>query len=315
VAVTVPPVQLHDHQVPEGRRAKIPMYDDDLNGSRIWRAARRQGRTWMQDLQTGVSVLTRLPWPGRAAFPDIDDSDDFGDPDEAVSSSASDRTAFRPLGRAVRVFPIIGALIGLAGGITYAIAFGLGLPGLVAALIAVAVTALLTGALHEDGLADMADGFGGGRTRENKLALMRDSRIGAYGVLALLLVVAIKVGAVADMKTTGAAIAGLIAAGAASRAVMPALMRWVPPARKDGLSAMAGKPQRDPVWTGIAIAVVISVVLLSWTGVVALLVCGIGALVVAWLAKRQIGGQTGDVLGAAQQVTELLFLLGLAAVR
>ena len=291
------------------------MYDDDLNGSRTWRAARRQGRTWIQDLQTGMSVLTRLPWPGRTASPDVDHSDEFGDPGETNSSSASDRTAFRPLGRAVRVFPVIGALIGLAGGVTYAIAFGLGLPGLVAALIAVAVTALLTGALHEDGLADMADGFGGGRTREDKLALMRDSRIGAYGVLALLLVVAIKVGAVADMKTTGAAVAGLIAAGAASRAVMPALMRWVPPSRTDGLSAMAGKPDRDPVWMGIAIAVVISVVLLSWTGIVALLVCGIGALVIAWLAKRQIGGQTGDVLGAAQQVTELLFLLGLAAVR
>lgn len=291
------------------------MYDDDLNGSRIWRAARRQGRTWIQDLQTGMSVLTRLPWPGRAANPKADGGEDYGEPDEIGTPSASDRAAFRPLGRAVRVFPIIGALIGLAGGIAYAISYGVGLPGLVAALIAVAVTAALTGALHEDGLADMADGFGGGRTREDKLALMRDSRIGAYGVLALLLVVAIKVGAVADMKTTGAAIAGLIAAGAASRAVMPAMMRWVPPARNDGLSAMAGTPGRDPVWTGIAIAIVISVLLLSWTGVVALLVCGIGALVVAWLARRQISGQTGDVLGATQQITELLFLLGLAAVR
>ena len=305
------------------------MYDDDLNDGRGWRAARRHIGFWMRDMQTGMALLTRLPWPGRMPFAadeparddldheDLDDIDTM-DHEPAVAAASADSagtTTMRPVGRAVRVFPVIGALIGLAGGIGFAIADGLGLPALVAALIAVGVTALLTGALHEDGLADVADGFGGGRTREGKLAIMRDSRIGAYGVLALLLVVAIKVGALADLKTAGEGIAALIAAGAASRAAMPALMRWLPAARADGLSAMAGRPSRDHVWTGLAIAVVIAVVLLSWTGIIALLAAGAGALIIAWLARRQIGGQTGDVLGATQQIAELLFLLGLAAVR
>jgi len=312
------------------------MYDDDndLNGGHALRAVRRLTHGWLQDLQTSLSLLTRLAGPGRPSFlrdfagadrDDFDDLDDrhdldeFGDaaprPEPGAAAAETAGTSPQPLGRAARAFPIVGALIGLVGGIAFVIADGLGLPGLVAALIAVAITALLTGALHEDGLADMADGFGGGRTRDDKLRLMRDSRIGAYGVLALLLVIAIKVGAIADLKSVGAAIAALIAAGATSRAALPALMRWIPPARADGLSAMAGKPDREHVWTGFAIAVVISVVLLSWTGVVALLAAAAGGLLVAWLAKRQIGGQTGDVLGGAQQVTELLFLLGLAAVR
>lgn len=275
-------------------------------------------RTWWLDMGTATRFLTRFPWPTRnpwraaGAMFAREEADD-----EAREETPSDAETTEPaaLGRAVRAFPLVGALIGLCAGLAYAIAFGLGLPGVVAAVISVAVLVLVTGALHEDGLSDMVDGFGSGRTAEAKLAIMRDSRIGAYGVIAIVLVLAAKVGALADLESTGVVISGLICAAAASRTVLPAIMRWLEPAREDGLGANAGRPSVEHIWTGIAIAVVLSIVLLTWSGIVALLVCAVGGFGVAWLARRQIGGHTGDVLGGAQQISELLFLLALAAVR
>ena len=133
-----------------------------------------------------------------------------------------------------------------------AIAAGIGLPDIVAAVLAVGAGALVTGALHEDGLADMADGFGGGNTPERKLAIMRDSRIGAYGVIVLVVVLAAKVGAISDLGSTGLVAAALVAAAAASRAAMPAVMLWLEPARTDGLAVDAGRPPSTHVWTGVA---------------------------------------------------------------
>lgn len=265
-------------------------------------------RAWWQDLGNALRFLTRIPLPqGRGAG-----LSDF--PDE-VGDEESDSPALKPLGRTVRAFPLVGALLGIAAGFAFAIATGLGLPVLVAGVIAVALLALMTGALHEDGLADMADGFGGGQNVEKKLAIMRDSRIGAYGVIVLVLVLAAKVGALADLQDIGVVMSGLICAAAASRAAMPAMMRWSTPARSDGLAVEAGRPAAAHVWTGIALAVILSVVLLTWTGVVALLIGALGAVAVGVLARRQIGGHTGDVLGATQQISELIFLLALAAVR
>ena len=94
---------------------------------------------------------------------------------------------------------------------------------------------------------------------------------------------------------------------------MPALMCWMTPARVDGLSAAAGRPPRNHVITGIIIAIIISLILLNWTGLVALIAAAAGTLLVASIAQRQISGQTGDVLGATQQISELFFLLALAA--
>lgn len=265
-------------------------------------------RAWWQDIGNALRFLTRLPLP-RAAAP--------AEPDffDAAEEDAQDPSAAQPLGRTVRAFPLIGALLGIAAGFAFAIATGLGLPVLVAGVIAVALLALMTGALHEDGLADMADGFGGGQTAEKKLAIMRDSRIGAYGVIALVLVLAAKVGALADLNDIGVVMSGLICAGAASRAAMPAMMRWLPAARGDGLGAEAGRPAGEHVWTGIAIAALLSVLLLTWSGLVALIIAALGVFAVGLLARRQVGGHTGDVLGGTQQISELIFLLALAAIR
>ena len=272
------------------------MRHDDGDELPLQRAVYRMARAWWSDLRAALRFLTRLPLRTARAGGDGP-----------------------PLGRGVRAFPIVGALIGLAAGLVYGLAGGLGLPEIVAAVLAVGAGALVTGALHEDGLADMADGFGGGDSAERKLAIMRDSRIGAYGVIALVVVLAAKVGAIADLGadlgTTGLAIAAMTAAAAASRAAMPAVMLWLAPARSDGLAADAGRPPATHVWTGLALAAVLAVGLLTWSGLVAFLVAGIGTAGVAWLAERQVGGHTGDVLGGVQQISEVLFLLTLAAVR
>ena len=305
-----------------------PMNDDGLNNRHGLSLVSKHLGLWAKDLQASVSLLTRMPWPwqGRTSPFESNDSEDLIDTeldliDKISPSDSRDESLDKenktekkyPIGRAVRAFPLIGIIIGLIAGIAFGLASGLGLPDLVAALIAVAISALLTGALHEDGLADTADGFGGGRSKKDKLALMRDSRIGAYGVLALLLVIAIKVGAISDFDTVGETMCALIAAAAASRAAMPALMCWMTPARVDGLSAAAGRPPRNHVITGIIIAIIISLILLNWTGLVALIAAAAGTLLVASIAQRQISGQTGDVLGATQQISELFFLLALAA--
>ena len=276
-----------------GSPDKRHMRYDDGDEAPLQQKAYRAVRVWRSDLRAAMLFLTRVPL--RAARPEGD----------APS-----------LGRAVRAFPIVGALIGLFAGIVYAIAAGIGLPDIVAAVLAVGAGALITGALHEDGLADMADGFGGGSTRERKLAIMRDSRIGAYGVITLVVVLAAKVGAIADLEEIGLVIASMVAAAGVSRAAMPAVMLWLDPARDDGLAADAGRPRRRPMCgPGSRLAAVLAVGLLTWSGLVAFLIAGIGTAAVAWLAERQVGGHTGDVLGGVQQFSEVLFLLTLAAVR
>jgi len=205
-------------------------------------------------------------------------------------------------------------VIGAIGGIAYVIASALALPTLAAALIAVAATALVTGALHEDGLADTADGFGGGATREAKLDIMRDSRIGTFGVLALIFSIGLRVVAIADIGTRWHVFAALIVAHALSRGVLPAAMHRLDPARDDGLGAGAGRPEQNQVLIALAIALAIAVVAIGLrAGLSAAIVAGIVALAIGWLAQRQIGGQTGDVLGAIEQGAETAALLAAAA--
>jgi adenosylcobinamide-GDP ribazoletransferase len=220
------------------------------------------------------------------------------------------------LGASVVMFPVVGALIGLLGGLAYALAFWLGLPPPLAAVVALGTTIWLTGALHEDGLADAADGFGGGRTPDDKLRIMRDPRIGSYGALALILGLLARAGALAALAAPSTVAAALIAAGAVSRAALPPVMATLPKARADGLGASAGRPHPLRAAAAVLVAVLIAVVLLGKAAAPALLAGAGAALLVAWLAQRQIGGQTGDVLGAIQQLTEIGVLLGaLAALR
>jgi adenosylcobinamide-GDP ribazoletransferase len=169
---------------------------------------------------------------------------------------------------------------------------------------------LATGALHEDGFADVADGFGGGATRERKLEIMRDSRLGTYGACALVLSLLLRISAIADMTQPALVAAALVAAHIAARAVMPAVMWFVPPAKPDGLSASAGPPPVvSVVLAAILGATALGIGLGPGPGAIAMLVVLVGAAAVARLSIAQIGGQTGDVLGAVEQVSEILILL------
>jgi adenosylcobinamide-GDP ribazoletransferase len=209
--------------------------------------------------------------------------------------------------------PLVGALIGALAGLAYWAAWRLNLPPFVCAALAVGAGMLLTGGLHEDGLADTADGFGG-ETRERALDIMRDGRIGAFGTCALVICLALRIFALADLPRAALVAWALVGAHAAARAVLPAFMRLVPPARADGLSATAGTPSWERAAVGAAIGFVLLWIALGFrSALIALVLMLVGAVVMAWLARRKIGGQTGDVLGAVEQVSETLVLLVTAA--
>lgn len=216
----------------------------------------------------------------------------------------------RPFERSARAYPLVGLLVGVLAALAFAIFDGLGLEGWLAGFLTLGVTLLLTGALHEDGLADLADGFGGGRDRDEKLAILRDSRIGSYGVLALVLSLALRglaLGALADEELAAAA---LVAAHSFSRGLLPVLMVWQPLARGDGLAVMTGHARGGDAWTALAIGAVVAWAALSFGAALLALVLGLVAVfAIGRLAERQIGGYTGDVLGALQQLLEILVLL------
>lgn len=217
------------------------------------------------------------------------------------------------LARAFWAFPVIGALIGAIGALVFAFSGGLGLPVLARALLALGATALLTGGLHEDGLADTADGLGGGADRAAMLAIMRDSRSGVFGVMALIFSVGLRVSALTAMADSYAAADALVAAHAVSRGLLPGAMLLLTPARGDGLGAGAGKPSAVVAVIAVLIALVFAVLCLGPAlGITALIVAALGMGLVGLLAWRRLGGYTGDVLGAAQQAGEILVLLAAA---
>ena len=216
--------------------------------------------------------------------------------------------------RASRWFPLVGGLIGVVSAGVLGFGVLLGLPDLATALIAIGAIVLLTGAIHEDGLADVADGFGGGFNRFARLEIMRDSRVGAYGVIALVLSIGLKAALLAALIGAGIQIAAVavIVAAMASRLTPVLLMRYLARARRDGMAVAAGTPDAASVRIAWGLSLAGLLLLPSWPAMLMTLAAvlvvfvGLGAL-----ATRRIGGQTGDVLGAGQQVTELLVLLGL----
>ncbi|MDH3236832.1 MAG: adenosylcobinamide-GDP ribazoletransferase [Alphaproteobacteria bacterium] len=217
------------------------------------------------------------------------------------------------LARAGWAFPFVGLVVGTVGGGVCAGALALALPPLLAAILGVAAMVLLTGALHEDGLADVADGFGGAFEREAKLKIMRDSRIGTFGVVALFLVLAGRLAAVAAIEAPLAAGLGIVAAAVLSRATMVWLMAFMPPARESGLGAEAGRPGALTAGIAAVITVALAVAALGpLGGAIGCVAAAVVAALFAGLAMRQIGGSTGDVLGAAQQLTEVAVLVAAA---
>lgn len=213
-------------------------------------------------------------------------------------------------------FPLVGAGIGAVAAVAFFIAEAAGLLGLPAAFLALVAAIGLTGALHEDGLADTVDGFGGGAGRDEKLAIMRDSRHGTFGVLAIVLSVGLRAAALAAIGDPIHVALALIAAHAASRGGLPAIMQVLPTARPDGLAAAVGKPGRPASVVAAAIAVALGLATLGpLTGAVAVVLTAGAVALAAMLARRQIGGYTGDVLGFCQQIGEIVMLLVAAAAR
>jgi len=211
-------------------------------------------------------------------------------------------------------FPLVGAGIGGIAAFAFLFAQLIGLATWPAALLSILAALILTGALHEDGLADTADGFFGGSNREEKLTILRDSRHGTYGVLAIVFSVLLRTAALAGIGDVIHAGLALIAAHAASRAVLPAAMWKLAPARPDGLGATAGTPRAGGALAAALIGAAIALAALGpLRGAIALCLTGVIVFAMAALARRQIGGHTGDVLGAFQQIGEILILLAASA--
>ncbi|MEO9876490.1 MAG: adenosylcobinamide-GDP ribazoletransferase [Anderseniella sp.] len=240
-----------------------------------------------RELQLAFMLLTRLP-VGKGGKKEI------------------------PLGSAAWAYPLAGLAVGCTGAATLAIAAGsIGLPPVIAAILAIAAMTIATGGLHEDGLADTADGFGGGGTKQRKLEIMQDSRIGSYGVMALIIVTSLRISALASLPLMLGCL-GIVAVAVAARSFLPLIMRMQDSARPTGLGASASDVNLVPALVSVAFSVLALGLLLPFThallaGAIVLLV----AIGVSLLAKRQIGGFTGDTLGATVQLGEAAALTSL----
>jgi len=238
-----------------------------------------------------VRFFTRLPVPGWVGH----------------SSEALNRSA--------RYFPAVGLLIGGIGALVY-LGAALFWPQPVAVLLAMAATIHATGAFHEDGLADTVDGLGGGWDRLRILEIMKDSRVGSYGVVATVLALLGKFTLLISLDGALVPLA-LLAGHAVSRFCSTALLATMDYVRDDLLAR--AKPLATRIsGGGMLVALFFVVVALAWLPAEkALAGCGLAALATLWLAakfKRWLGGYTGDCLGATQQVSEIAFYLGLLAV-
>jgi adenosylcobinamide-GDP ribazoletransferase len=274
----------------------MPMFDNDRDEDQVRSTEPRHPASLLADLVTATRFLTRLPISGFVVEE-------------------------RRLAQSMAVFPLAGIIIGMFSAAALLISLGLGFAPLAAAAVAIGCHALVTGALHEDGLADTADGFWGSDHPERRLEIMRDGHIGSYGVMALVVSVILKCALVAELvsESPAGAAASLLAAAAVSRHAIVALLASGEPARHDGLAFAAGKPTDEAKRLSMLIAVATAVVALWWAAgplgpILSLLlaqgaVSGLGAQ-----ARRKIGGYTGDVCGAVQQASEIAVLAGVAMV-
>lgn len=218
------------------------------------------------------------------------------------------------LARCVWVLPLAAVVIAWPAAASGLIAGALGLGPLAAALIATMALIITTGALHEDGLADCADGFWGGALASRRLEIMRDSRIGTYGVLALVGAVGLKAALLAELSASAGWTVWLVFLAAAVAGRTVALFPWVglPNARAGGIAAAAGRPTPAEFRRAVLIAVAVTAVLSVWVSPVGFVLAGVGAALaakgVASLADAKIAGHTGDVIGAAVVLADLSYL-------
>lgn len=250
------------------------------------------GRRW-SELVLAFALLTRLPVPViKEQIPD---------------SQLSNR---------VWAFPLVGAVVGAIGGAVYLVAAAADVPPALCAAFAIVATVLATGCFHEDGFSDFWDGVGGGRTRDAKLEIMRDSRIGAYGASALIFTFGARWAALSAIADPVTAASALVVAHATGRGLLSLVFLTMSPARKEGLAASGERP--PPVVALTALAGSLAAPLLLWSPAAALIgvlaaMLAIGAL--ALVARRQLGGYTGDALGACEQMAEIALLTVAATLR
>lgn len=248
----------------------------------------KQQNDLLGDAALALSLLTRLPIK-------IDDA--------GYARSA----------QAAWAYPLVGVVSGIFSCIAVWGAVTLGLPLWCAAIGAIAAGVIVTGAMHEDGLADCSDGFWGGWDRAMRLLIMKDSQIGTYGVLALFITQGLRFGAIWEILHHENWALTLIAVHIASRAVMPAVMSALPHARESGLSQTVGHVPRAAAVKAAAIGGATLLLGFGLSGIALCIVAALAAFGVASLARAKIGGQTGDVCGASQQVTEIALLLAILA--
>ena len=216
------------------------------------------------------------------------------------------------VGTSVRWFPLVGALLGGTGAaLAWILRDLFAMPSTLTATILVALGAWVTGAIHLDGLADTADGFGGGHTRGEVLRIMRDPVVGAYGAIALVLVLTMKVAALTELLTRGSALPFMVAAPALSRWTIAALAAWLPYARADGGLGRAVTDERTApgLLLSTITAAAIAVAALRFQAVVPIAVAVLATCWIGRLGLRRIGGVTGDVFGASVELTETAVLV------
>ena len=217
--------------------------------------------------------------------------------------------------RAAWAYPMVGLVVGALAAAVGLTAHALSLPPALCALCALTALIVTTGALHEDGLADTADGLWGGWTPERRLEIMKDSRIGAYGVIALFLALSARWSALWMLFTADPAVAAaaILVAATAARAMMPPVMAVLPNARQDGLSAGVGDVPLAAALIALGTGLGIALIFAGTGGAMALIWACLATFVLARIALKKIGGQTGDILGATQQLSEIAVLLSLLA--
>ena len=249
------------------------------------------------DVARAVAFLSRIPMP-PSAFAGSDGK----------------------LDRASRAFPMAGIVIALLPALVFLVMLSLHADRLMSAFVALAIQAALTGALHEDGLADCADGLGGGRDRDHALSIMKDSRIGTYGAIALILSFAIRAAALAAIARAAPPCAAALAIPAVACISRGALVwHWhrLPSAKPDGVAAAAGKPGEGAMHMALVSGCILAALLL-WPSlgllplVCGLLGCGLSTMAFTQFIKRKLAGHTGDTLGAAQQISEIAAVCALA---
>jgi adenosylcobinamide-GDP ribazoletransferase len=243
------------------------------------------------DIPVAFALLTRLPLP---RLPD---------------------TAFEQQARAAWAFPLVGLVAALLAGGVGGFALWVGLPDAAAVGLVLGMQIIITGAMHEDGLADTADGLWGGWSAERRLEIMQDSAIGTYGVLSLILSLGLRWAALSVIVAGGniPLVASIIAVGVVSRGLMPTMMMALPHARNIGLSHSFGTPGRAVSTIAASLATFIAIAVSGAAVLIPIGLACVGVTCVALIARAKIGGQTGDILGASQQIAEIIMLLSFAA--